>query len=155
MAPTAGSSSPGDGGVADQVALRALVDAYAAAADDRDPVAFAELFVPDGELSARRGDGEPTVYVGHERLAEIPERLRRYDHTFHHVAYHRSAIDGDTATGVAGCRAHHVTATDHGATDLVLTIRYRDAYRRTPKGWRFARREVHILWTGEHPVNIA
>jgi len=40
------------------------------------------------------------------------------------------------------------------ATDLVLTIRYHDAYARTPDGWRFARREVHILWTSEHPVAV-
>ena len=38
------------------------------------------------------------------------------------------------------------------ATDVVLTICYLDAYARTADGWRFARREVQILWTREHPL---
>ncbi len=139
---------------ADRQVLRALVDAYAAAADTRDVERFVSLFLPDATLSAHRGEDEPAVYTGAARLAEIPERLGRYRHTLHVVGHHWCDIDGDGAIGEAGCRAHHVSDGDDGATDLVLTIRYHDAYARTPDGWRFARREVHILWTSEHPVAV-
>lgn len=139
----------------DRQALRALVDAYAAAADGRDVAAFLALFTSDAELSVQRGDGEPAVYAGAARLAHIPARLRRYRHTFHDVGYHSCEIDGNAAIGTAGCQAHHVTEDAAGATDLVLTIRYRDAYLRNADGWRFSRRAVHILWTSDHPVAVA
>jgi len=148
-----GRERPNDGRD-DQVAIRALVDSYAAFADERDVDRFVGLFLPDATLSASRGDGQPTVYAGAARLAEIPERLQRFHHTFHDVGYQRCEIRGDRATGEAGCRAHHVRIADGAAIDLVMTIRYRDAYSRTPDGWRFASREVHILWTSEHPVTL-
>ena len=141
--------------VADRLALHDLVIAYATTADRRDASGFTALFLPDATLTARRGAGEPAVYAGTDRLAEIPARLSRYDETFHVVTNHQCQLDGDTATGEAACRAHHVTAGDRDATDLVLTIRYRDAYRRTDAGWRFATRDVHILWTSEEPVTLA
>ena len=94
------------------------------------------------------------MYVGAIRLAEIPERLGRYRHTFHDIGHHTCVITGDRATGEAGCRAHHVIEGAGGATDLVLTIRYSDVYARTPEGWRFATREVHIVWTSEEPVTV-
>ena len=140
--------------VADRLALHDLVVAYASTADRRDVAAFAALFLPDATLTARRGNGEPGIYTGTERLAEIPERLGRYTETFHVVTNHVCQVDGDTAHGEAACRAHHVSVTDGGATDLVLTIRYRDTYQRTDAGWRFATRDVHILWTSEEPVTL-
>src|SRR4051794_8802952 len=95
--------------VADRLALQALAVGYATTADARDAAGFAALFLPDATLTARRGDGPAAAYVGHERLAEIPERLSRYDETFHVVTNHRGEVDGDTATGGALCQAHHVT----------------------------------------------
>jgi hypothetical protein len=138
----------------DERALRDLVDGYAAAADAGDSEAFTQLFLPEATLSARRGDEAPAVYVGSARLAEIPARLARYRRTFHVVTNHRFEIEGDIATGGALCQAHHVSDGDGGATDLVLTISYHDRYARTAAGWRFATRDVHILWTTEHPVTI-
>jgi ketosteroid isomerase-like protein len=141
--------------VADRLALHDLALAYAATADRRDVEGFTALFLPDATLTARRGDGEPAVYQGTERLAEIPARLGRYRETFHVVTNHRCEVTGDIATGEAACRAHHVTDGDDGATDVILTIRYRDTYRRTDAGWRFATRDVHILWSSEEPVALA
>jgi len=141
--------------VADRLALQDLAAAYAATADRRDVDGFTALFLPDATLTARRGDGEPATYQGTDRLAEIPARLGRYRQTFHVVTNHRCEITGDTATGEALCRAHHVTDGDDGATDVILTIRYTDRYRRTEAGWRFATRDVHILWTSEEPVALA
>ena len=141
--------------VADRLALHDLVVAYASMADCRDASGFTDLFLPDATLTARRGDGEPAVYRGTARLAEIPERLSRYDQTFHAVTNDFAEVDGDHATGGASCQAHHLTNSTDGATDLVLTIRYADTYQHTPSGWRFATRAVHIIWTTEQPVTLA
>jgi hypothetical protein len=49
--------------------------------------------------------------------------------------------------------AHHIIQEAGGAeTDLVMYIRYRDAYVRTPGGWRFGRRDVMRQWTEERPA---
>ena len=138
----------------DRQAITDLVLGYAAAADDRDVTAFVALFLPDATLTARRGSGPGATYVGADRLAEIPARLSRYVETFHVVTNIRAepGADGDAAIGRSQCRAHHITAEGETATDQVLTIRYRDTYRRTDAGWRIATRDVHILWSEDVSV---
>ena len=142
--------------------LRALSTEYAAAADGRDGEHFAELFVAQGELVVPKypDDLRPVITrSGHEALRQVPDMLRRYDRTFHQLSNCRYAIDGDTATGEVLCVAHHASTTAEGspagngaATDTVWFIRYADTYRRTPAGWRFLRRELHLQWVEEHPV---
>ena len=139
---------------AERLALRDLVDAYGASADRRDPATFTALFLPDATLTVHHGESPPVAYVGHDRLAEIPERLGRYRQTLHLMSNHRVDIDGDTAEGEAACQAHHLTDQEGGTVDLVMTIRYRDTYSRTVSGWRFATRQVHILWRSEGPVTL-
>ena len=140
--------------VADRLAIHDLVDGYADAADRRDPVAFAGLFLPDASLTVVRDGADPSVHAGREQLARIPELLGRYPLTLHVVTNHHCSIDGDEAWGGAICQAHHLTHGDDGTTDLVLHIRYRDAYARTSAGWRIAAREVHILWTSTGPATV-
>ncbi|MGZ4683125.1 MAG: nuclear transport factor 2 family protein [Acidimicrobiales bacterium] len=141
--------------VADRLALSDLADGYAAAADRRDGVAFAALFLPEATLTIVRDGAEPSVHTGHEQLARIPEMLRRYRLTLHVVTNHQCTIDGDEAHGGAICQAHHLVDGDDGTTDLVLNIRYHDTYARTGAEWRIATREVHILWTSTHVVTTS
>ncbi len=150
----------------DEDALRLLSTAYASAVDDLDGDRLADLFVSDGELVVPdlTGDLRPTITrAGHEALRRVPGGLRRYARTFHQVSDHRFALDGDVATGAVRCVAHHVTAPDGAddaaggggsGTDVVWFIGYVDEYRRTPSGWRFARRELHLQWVEEHPVAL-
>jgi len=139
--------------VADRLALSDLADGYADAADRRDPVAFAALFLPHATLTVVRDGAEPSVHTGHTQLARIPEVLGRYRQTLHVVTNHHATIKGDQARGRAICQAHHLVDGDEGTTDLVLNIRYRDTYSRTAAGWRIATREVHILWAATLPVD--
>jgi uncharacterized protein (TIGR02246 family) len=146
--------------LSDSDALRALSAAYAAAVDARDGEGFAALFVETGELlvPGSPADGRPVVSrAGTDTLRSVPEGLRRFERTFHQVSNHRFSIDGDRATGDVYCIAHHVSAvsaagTDTAGTDTVWFIRYRDDYARTPEGWRFERRALHLQWVEEHPV---
>ncbi len=139
--------------VADRIELRDLVDGYARAADRGDRAALEALFLPDATLTVRRPGAEPHTYEGAGALGEIVPRLGRYARTFHFVANHWCSVNGAEATGEAYCEAHHVRVDGSSATDVVLTICYLDAYARTADGWRFARREVQILWTREHGLS--
>jgi len=138
--------------IADRLELRDLVDGYARAADRGDRVALEALFLPDATLTVRRPGGEPHTYDGATALGEIVPRLERYARTFHLVANHWCSISGTKATGEAYCEAHHVRIDEEGPVDVVLTIRYVDAYARGAEGWRFASRDVQILWTRELPL---
>ncbi len=145
---------------ADEGALRALSFAYAAAVDDRDGEQFAALFLPEGELVAPdvKGDLSPVFgRKGRERLRLVLDGLDRYRYTFHAVTTTRYEIGEETASGRIWCTAHHVTADDTArvpptGTDTVWGIRYADDYRRTPEGWRIARRVLHLLWIEEQPL---
>jgi SnoaL-like domain len=139
---------------ADLLALRALVDRYASAVDARDADAFAGLFTADGALAVHEREGDPAIvrYRGHEELRSVMGLLRHFTATFHLMANHLCTTAGDEATGEVYCMAHHLIEDGDAATDLVMYIRYRDAYERTPAGWRFARRDVMRQWTEERPA---
>jgi hypothetical protein len=158
----------------DERALQALSTSYAAAADSRDGDRFAALFVEDGELVVPNYPedlGPVLTRSGQERLRLIPDALRHYRRTFHQVTNHEFAVDGDTASGVVLCVAHHLTAADASAspppvagtetgaaavaatgTDFIWYIRYRDEYRRVDGDWKFRRRTIHLQWVEERPV---
>jgi hypothetical protein len=141
--------------IADRLELRDLVDGYARAADRGDRVALEALFVPDATLTVLRPGREPHTYSGPTSIGQIVPNLQRYARTFHLVANYWCSFGGGRASGEVYCEAHHVLVdAERGtATDVVLAIRYVDGYVRTHDGWRFASREVHILWTSELPVS--
>jgi len=101
---------------------------------------------------AREGDEPAVAYRGHAELREVMGLLRHFSATFHLMANHLCEIAGPAATGETYCVAHHLTEAGGGATDLVMYIRYRDAYERGDGGWRFARRDVMRQWTEERPA---
>jgi hypothetical protein len=142
------------GEVADRLALRALVDRYASAVDARDADAFAALFTPEAVLAVYEHEGDDPVveYRGHAALREVMGLLQTFSATFHLMANHLCELGPSDATGETYCMAHHLTESEAAATDLVMYIRYRDAYARTPDGWRFARRDVLRQWTEERPA---
>jgi ketosteroid isomerase-like protein len=139
------------GEVADRLALRELVDAYGFAADDRDASRFASLWTDDARLVIRNGD-QSRELVGRDTVLQVVTNLGRYQQTFHLVANHRCTVDGDEATGETYCLAQHIAERNGVLDDRVLTIRYLDRYRRDGGQWRFAVREVHVLWRVHQPV---
>lgn len=128
--------------------LLALSHAYATAVDGRDLDTFRALFTPDGVLAVTE-IGDPATIVSErsgDALAEIIDRIARYDRTDHRIGSARFAWSDDgTATGRIEGEAHHHSTTAEGPQDWILTIEYADRYVRTPAGWRFARRTVQIL----------
>ncbi|MGO8872619.1 MAG: nuclear transport factor 2 family protein [Acidimicrobiales bacterium] len=150
-------TEPGPRSDGDQEALRRLSIDYADAVDGRDGARLASLFVPDGALVVPdypRGMAPVVVRAGSGELARIPDGLRRYRQTFHQTSDHKYTVDGDRASGEVLCVAHHVSSGPAGApgTDTVWFIRYHDEYVRTDAGWRFVRRELHLQFVEQQPV---
>jgi hypothetical protein len=150
-----------EGDVADRLALRDLVDAYAVAVDARDDELFVSLFTPDAKVIVHRsGMAEPVAtFDGAAALPKLVGALAaRYAVTFHLVGNHRSVVTGDTAVGETYCVAHHIFLDPEGEppgvpTDLRMPVRYADRYQRGADGvWRFTRRAVTSMWTSRHPV---
>jgi 3-phenylpropionate/cinnamic acid dioxygenase small subunit len=120
-------------------AIRKLLAEYGRLLDARDPHGWAALFGNDGE------------WVGGTRYGAIsgPDALARFVsdefgstppsvHIFGNMAID---VDGDAAT--AWSRWMLLEQAGDGVK-IVLAGHYDDKLRRTPAGWRFARREVHV-----------
>ncbi len=141
---------------ADFLALRQLVDTYAAAVDDRDGEAMARLFVPEGKLIVyEAGSSEPAFsYLSPAEIATVAAEMERlYVRTFHFVGNFTCAVEGDTATGAPYCVAYHLREDGRGSQIVLMPVRYRDAYLRTLDGWRFVERLCTIQWRERRPAN--
>lgn len=141
--------------VAEEIALRRLPLAYAAAVDRRDVGGLLELFLPDARLTVVRGREATEEYRGHEEIPSLIDRLAECEATLHEVVNHQLALDGSEATGEVSCVAHHVTRHPGAdARDLVMYLRYCDSYRRDRERWRFACRRLIVDWTELRRVRL-
>lgn len=133
---------------ADHLALADLVHRYAAGVDDRDLDAVLALFAPDATMTAPVDPGRSPDTVTHDGLDAIAAALgavRRLPVTVHPVVGTVfDAVSADEARGRVACVAHHAFERDGGARDDTWHVVYRDHYRRTDAGWRFARRELEV-----------
>jgi hypothetical protein len=143
----------------DSLALRALVERYALAVDERRVADISMLFTTDGVLAVPRPPAsmEPTAErVGRAAIEEAMASLHRYVATTHAIVGH--VVDGDppsasAATGTTTCIAHHVRQSDDGSlTNIVWGLHYRDTYVVDDGTWRFARRALSVDWIEERPV---
>jgi uncharacterized protein (TIGR02246 family) len=136
--------------VADRIDLRALVDAYAVAVDARDRERFVGLFLPDAVMAMG-----PRELEGHEGVVKAIDMLdKHYPRSMHFVGNHDVTLDGDHATGLVYCLAHHISTRDEGSRDRFVAVHYDDRYVRTDDGWRFARRDLTIIWEEERPAML-
>ncbi|WP_285693512.1 nuclear transport factor 2 family protein [Actinomadura sp. NBRC 104412] len=149
--------TPDPATVADRLALRDLVESYAAAVDARDADLLASLFTPGALLEVRRNDGTGSRYEGAAALPKLISALEaNYQKTFHLVGNHRVTLDGDRAAGDTYCLAHHVFADDEGVpSTMEMLVRYLDRYIRDDGDWLIDRRTVTYLWTRVTPVDAA
>jgi ketosteroid isomerase-like protein len=123
--------------------LSDLVHRYALHVDDRRWDAVAALFTDDAVLVVPEPPRtlEPAVSRGvSEAMAALAGALRTV-HEVHGEVYEQTP---DGARGVVRGTTHHLLERDGGTVDLTWRLRYDDAYRRTPAGWRFARRALTI-----------
>lgn len=147
----------------DRYAIERLALTYALAIDTVDADGVADLFVDDATIRIfAMGRLEPVAVVSDAAaiIGMVNAIGRSYAATLHVVSNHLVDFGAeDKATGVAYCLAHHYYEDDTRRESETLPVRYEDAYVRTPRGWRFASREIHRLWTeirsaGTRPLTV-
>jgi hypothetical protein len=135
--------------VAIEAQLWDLAVRYAAAADNRDPDRFVEIFFPDASLTVVRG-GKSLTISGQEELRAVPGRLLRYNRTFHHLGQSSYSVRSGEASGQVYCIANHLRA----EVNTVMYIRYEDEYRQNMTSqWLIRSRLVSVEWTEDHQVS--
>jgi ketosteroid isomerase-like protein len=142
---------------ADHCELKDLVDAYATAIDERDRALLVSIFTPDAHLFVQEDGREEVLvaYDGSDELAHLMDLLDDYGPTMHLMSNHRIQVDGDRATGVVYCLAHHLSKQDDGSTrNLVMAIRYFDRYTRPDSAgaWKIAERKIVRYWDELRPI---
>jgi ketosteroid isomerase-like protein len=140
--------------VADRLAIRELVDAYAHCADRRDADGQKSLFTDDTHFVVYMdGEGtEPTQELsGREALTPVFADLNRYETTSHFNGQSTIALEGDRATGESYCMAHHLFTEGGERKLMVASLRYLDSFLKRDGGWLFAERKLYVDWTEIRP----
>ena len=143
--------------VEDRLALSDLVHRYAAYVDGRDLDRLSELFTDDAVLVVPEPPRtlEPDIERhGRHDIRQAMEGVRRAVRTIHQVTgeVYDAGSSPDLAHGAITGVAHHLMERDGGYVDVSWSLRYADDYRRTPDGWRFARRALTIDVVEVRPV---
>ena len=140
--------------LADRVAIRELVDAYAHCADRRDADGQKALFTEDTHFVVyMQGQGsEPTQALdGRGALTPVFEDLNRYQATMHFNGQSTVVLDGDRARGESYCIAHHLFTEDDQRRLMVAWLRYGDTFVKIDGAWLFAERKLYVDWTETRP----
>ena len=143
--------------LADRLAIRTLVDAYAHCADRRDANGQKSLFTEDMHFVVYMdGQGsEPTQDLhGRESLTPVFDALNSYQATMHFNGQSTVLLHGDRATGESYCIAHHLFTEDGERKLRVAHLRYDDTFVKRDDTWLFAERKLYVDWTetrSSHP----
>src|SRR5882757_9617293 len=113
--------------VADRLAIRELVDAYAHCADRRDVEGQMSLFTADTEFLVYMDsrNAVPTQEIrGRDGLRPVFENLSTYEATTHFNGQSTVTWAQDSATGISYCLAHHVKVDGASRNLMIASIRY-------------------------------
>jgi SnoaL-like domain len=141
--------------LADQLAIRRLVDAYAYCADRRDATGQMALFTEDTEFLVYMDSRSPspTQHLrGRPALAPVFDELNTYVTTMHFNGQSTAVLDGDHASGVTYCLAHHVRVEGSARSLMVAAIRYLDSFVKQDGAWFFSQRKLMVDWTETRPL---
>ena len=130
--------------VADELEIRNLVATLALMADrasDDELPDYAALFTEDAhwEMPGSPIDGREAILAG-ARSRRAAGTQGPGTGTRHVVTNHRVAVDGDTADG----EAYFFLVASADPAPIRVAGHYRDEYRRTPDGWKMARRVISV-----------
>lgn len=135
---------------ADELAIRNVLARLAQLADDGDLNEYVSLFTEDGVWEGP-ATGQPSgadfkrVRKGHaDLLAGAKERraqgIQGPNTNTHHVVTNTAIqLNGDTATAKS---FYMYLVNTHKKPEVSLMGVYNDTFRRTPKGWKMARRVI-------------
>lgn len=134
---------------ADRLAIRELIDQYAFCADTRDAQGQMALFTEDTKfivfMDAKAP--EPTQIIDKRSdLFPVFDNLNTYNATMHFNGQNKVQLNGQTATGIAYCIAHHQTIEDGKQKLMIAYIRYEDEFVKQNNQWLFAERKLLVDW---------
>ena len=139
--------------VADRLAIRELVEAYADCADRRDAKGQMALFTADADFLVYMDAKNPTPsqeFHSREALAPVFADLNKYDATTHFVGQSTIlTLDGRRGTGEAYCLAHHITVDGGKRRLMVASLRYLDTFVKMDGAWLFSERRLYVGWLEE------
>lgn len=139
----------------DQWEIRQLVERYASAVDRGDGEAAAALFAADAAFEMwldPTKDGPSSTRQGPAEIATAINGLRDNYLTQHLIGSCVVDVDGDHASGLTQCTAHHVRLGEAKPRDEVMYLTYDERLARVDGRWRFTRRVLRARWTAVHPV---
>ncbi len=142
--------------MADRLAIRELVDAYAHCADTRDAEGQMSLFTEDTHFVVfmNAKDPRPSQEL-HSRkaLAPVFADLNKYDATTHFVGQSTvHTLAAESAAGETYCIAHHLSVTSEGRRLMVASLRYHDTFRKIESHWFFVERLLYVDWVDERAI---
>src|SRR5262245_20312790 len=147
--------SPGE--VADRLAIRELVEAYAHCADRRDAKGQMSLFTVDAHFVVYMNAKDPTPsqeLSSREAVAPVLAELNRDDATTHFVGQSSIfTLTDQRATGEAYCLAHHVTVDGEKRRLMLASLRYLDTFVKMDGAWLFAERRLYVDWLEERTLS--
>ena len=135
---------------ADRLAIRELVDAYAYCADRRDATGQMGLFTDDADFLVYMDSRNPVPtrqLRGRDALAPVFDELNVYEATMHFNGQSTTVLEGDHASGVTYCLAHHVRVDGAARTLMIAAIRYVDTFVKHDATWFFSQRKLMVDWT--------
>ncbi len=142
--------------VADRLAIRELIDAYAHCADRRVAAGQMALFTADAHFVVfmNSRDRQPSQeFHRREDLAPVFDHLNAYEATMHFNGQSTIVLSGDRATGESYCLAHHVSVVDGKRSLMVASIRYLDEFVKENGRWLFSERALMADWIETKPLN--
>lgn len=137
--------------IADRLEIQDLLARYCFAIDDRDWDALDHVFMRDARIDYSQSGGAAGNYREIKRWLPIAlERFPRYQHM---VATTKLDLEGDRARGRTILFNPMVHRDEAGAEQTFFVgLWYRDAFRRSPMGWRIAERVEEMSWTHNSPA---
>lgn len=133
----------------DRLAIRELVDQYAYCADTRDAQGQMALFTTDTHFVVYMDSKSETpsqVINNRADLFPVFDNLNTYNATMHFNGQSTINLDGNHATGITYCFAHHLTIDEQGQHLMIATIRYKDVFVKQEGKWLFAERKLLVDW---------
>jgi len=131
--------------IADRLAIRELVDAYAHCADRRDVEGQMSLFTADTEflvfMDSRSADPSHKI-DGRDGLRPVFENLNTYEATTHFNGQSTVTWEQESATGISYCLAHHLKVDGPRRSLMIASIRYLDRFAKMDGQWYFKATKV-------------
>lgn len=121
----------------DAAAIEAALYGVATALDTRDWAALGAAFAEDAHGYGK--EGRAAI------VAQVRAHLGGCGPSQHLLGNVRVTVDGDTARSLAYARVFHVGAGDATGAFYECMGEYRDAWARTPEGWRLTRRRFSVV----------